>query len=136
MKGRTPLRVALITVATMTALATSAHAAAAQPKVSGDPAHGRQVFVEQCSLCHTTTPSAAPGAGPMLKGIVGRKAGAGDPKFTYTAAMKKSGLTWSQATLLRLLTDPNKTVPGTAMPIALPGPKDRQDVIAYLATLK
>ena len=113
----------------------SAHAARAQAKVPGDVAHGKRVFQEQCSMCHA--PTAAPGAlGPVLKGVVGRKAGVGDPKFAYTAAMKKSGLIWNPATLQRLLTDPNKTVPGTSMPVALPSVKDRQDVIAYLATLK
>ena len=67
--------------------------------------------------------------------IVGRKA-AGDPKFTYTAAMKKAKIVWTPANIQKLLTDPNKMVPNTAMPIALPSAKDRQDVIAYLATLK
>jgi len=135
MKGVGPLKLAIAAVAAVSTLA-GASAALAQAKVPGDAVRGKQVFVEQCSLCHTTSPTAAPGAGPVLKGVFGRKAGAGDPKFTYTAAMKKSGITWNQATLQRLLTDPNKTVPNTAMPIALPATKDRQDVIAYLATLK
>jgi cytochrome c len=122
---------ALLAATAAVALASSANAAAP----AGNAAHGKQVFQEQCSLCHTTTPAAAPGAGPMLKGIVGRKA-ASDPKFTYTAAMKKVKVTWTADNIQKLLTDPNKMVPGTAMPIALPGAKDRQDVVAYLATLK
>ena len=134
MKGGTSLRVMLMTVAAAALAGGSAHAAKAQPRVPGDIVHGKKVFAEQCSLCHTTT--AAPGPGPKLKGVFGRKAGVSDPKFSYTPAMKKSGLTWNQATLQRLLADPNKTVPGTSMAVALPGAKDRQDVIAYLATLK
>jgi cytochrome c len=67
-------------------------------------------------------------------GVVGRKAGAGD--FPYTAALKGSGLTWTPETLDRFLTDPAKVVPGTAMPISLSDAKDRQDLIAYLASLK
>lgn len=123
---------ALFAAAMMTLLAGSAHAAA---PAAGNAAHGKQVFQEQCSLCHTVAPNAPPGAGPMLKGIVGRKAAA-DPKFTYTSAMKKMKVTWTADNIQKLLTDPNKMVPGTAMPIALPGAKDRQDVIAYLTTLK
>ena len=134
MKGQAPLAVVFTVVVAMAA-STAALAAAPAVAVPGDAAHGKRVFVEQCSLCHTVAPTAAPGAGPLLKGVFGRKAG-GDAKFQYTAAMKKSGLTWNQGTLQRLLTDPNKTVPGTAMPIALPAAKDRMDVIAYLATLK
>ena len=123
---------ALFAAAAMMLLAGSAHAAA---PAAGNAAHGKQVFQEQCSLCHTVAPNQPPGAGPLLKGIVGRKA-AGDPKFTYTAAMKKAKIVWTPANIQKLLTDPNKMVPNTAMPIALPNAKDRQDVIAYLATLK
>jgi cytochrome c len=124
---------ALIAAAGLALMAGSAQAAA--PAAPGNAAHGKQVFQEQCSLCHTTAPNQPPGAGPLLKGIVGRKA-AGDPKFTYTAAMKKAKITWTADNITKLLTDPNKMVPNTAMPIALPSAKDRQDVVAYLATLK
>ncbi len=51
--------------------------------------------------------------------------------------MKKSNLTWDDATLDRYLKKPRKVVKGTRM--AFPGlrkKKDRDDVIAYLKTLK
>jgi nitrite reductase (NO-forming) len=71
--------------------------------------------------------------GPSLAGIFGKKAGS-DATYSYSPALKNSGLTWDAATLDRYLLDPQKTVPGNKMPF--PGLKtqnDRKDVIAYLA---
>ena len=56
--------------------------------------------------------------------------------FTYSEAMKGSGLTWDEATLDTYLTNPRGLVPGTKMAFA--GIKDdakRAEVIAYLKTL-
>ena len=104
---------------------------AATPLVTGDLAHGRDVY-RKCQACH----SLAPGknlVGPSLAGIFGKKAG-GDATYSYSPALKNSGLTWDAAALDRYLLDPQKTVPGNKMPF--PGLKtqnDRTDVIAYLA---
>jgi len=40
---------------------------------------------------------------------------------------------WDQANLDRRLTKPQTLVPGAKMFFAMPNPKDRADVIAYLA---
>ena len=72
--------------------------------------------------------------GPFLGGVVGRKAAA-VPGFNYSAAMKSSGLNWDEATLDSFLAAPMKKLPGTSMPVGVAAPKDRADVIAYLATL-
>lgn len=66
-----------------------------------------------CKACHSVEPGKN-GIGPSLAGIWGEKAGA-VPGFTFSDAMKESGLTWNQATLDRYLTDPRGTVPGTKM---------------------
>ena len=51
--------------------------------------------------------------------------------------MKKSKLTWDDATLDRYLTKPRKAVKGTRMIFAgLRSKKDRDNLIAYLKTLK
>jgi len=71
--------------------------------------------------------------GPSLAGIIGRKAGT-EAGYSYSAAMKQSGLVWDLKTLDAYLTDPQKVVPGNKMPF--PGLKtdhDRTDVIAYMA---
>lgn len=75
------------------------------------------------------------GQGPDLVGVVGRKAGSLSG-FNYTPALSGSGLVWTQANLQRFLTDPRAMVPGTAMRVKLNTPADRQDLVAYLATLK
>lgn len=110
----------------MAGVATAAFAA--------DPAAGEHIFKSQCGICH----SAAKGRnmiGPSLFGVVGRKAGS-EPGFHYSAANKKSGITWTDEELDKYLTAPQKVVPGTIMTYA--GLKDaakRADVIAYLNTL-
>ena len=101
----------------------------------GDVAKGLATFKQQCSVCHSADPGVE-GAAPNLRGVVGRKAGS-DPKFTaYTPAIKAAKITWSPATLDTFLSGPAKMIPGTAMPISLADPKQRHDVIAYLASVK
>ena len=86
-----------------------------------------------CSACHAIDSSN--GAGPGLKGIVGRKAGSFEG-FRFSRAMKASGITWDAASLDAYLADPQKAVPGNVMPFSgIPDKKQRADLIAYLATL-
>ncbi len=111
-------------------LATAAHAA-------GDATKGQQVF-KQCALCHTNE-AGKNKVGPSLFGVVGRKPGT-EPGYSYSSSMKEfgaSGHTWTPEQLDTYLVDPRKVVTGTKM--IFPGLKkedDRQNVIAYLETLK
>jgi glucose/arabinose dehydrogenase len=73
--------------------------------------------------------------GPSLVGVVGRPAG-WLPHFTYTQALKASGYTWDTKTLDHFLANPMMAVPGTTMPMPVPDPQSRADVIAYLSSLK
>lgn len=58
------------------------------------------------------------------------------PGFDYSAANRHSGLTWTVGTLDRYLAAPRQVVPGTLMTFpGLKDPRQRADVIAYLATL-
>ena len=104
--------------------------AGAQPP--GDPVKGATVFDDHCSDCHAL---GGVGQGPNLVGVVGRPAGT-DPGYHYTEAMTASGLTWTPANLDRFLQGPKALVPGTAMSETVPDPTQRQDLIAYLATLQ
>lgn len=99
-----------------------------------DAAAGQKTFGMRCAVCHGKEAQGGPMA-PNLKGVVGRKAAA-ETYPRYSAAMKGSNLTWTNANLNDFLAAPAKKVPGTSMVIALPQAKDRADVIAYLATLK
>ena len=101
---------------------------------AGDAAKGKKVY-RKCSACHTVKPGKHR-IGPSLFGIAGRKAGTAKG-FRFSKAMKKSGLTWDDATLDRYLKKPRKAVKGTRMIFAgLRSKKDRDNVIAYLKTLK
>ena len=98
-----------------------------------DAAAGGMAF-QQCAECHS--PGTSDGAGPGLKGIVGRRAGAKDG-FIYSPAIKKATIVWDAATLDAYLADPRAVVPGTTMAYAgNDDAKERADLVAYLKTLK
>ena len=102
------------------------------PAAAADIEHGKQVFAA-CAACHTEKPDAL---GPSLKNVVGRKSAALDD-FRYSGPMRRANLTWDEKTLHEFLADPQAKVAGTRMPFGgLTNPKDVDDVVAYLATLK
>jgi cytochrome c2 len=97
--------------------------------------HGKILFATKlCSACHSVT-KASMTSGPTLLGVVGRKAATVKDFANYSAALKKSGLVWTEPALDEFLAAPMKKLPGTTMPIAVPAADDRADVIAYLKSL-
>lgn len=95
---------------------------------------GKNAF-KKCRACHTVGEKAVNRVGPHLNGVVGRKAGSVEG-FSYSDAMKNSGLTWDEATLSEYLANPKAKVPGNKMVFA--GIKDdteRANLIAYLKTI-
>jgi len=97
---------------------------------TGDAAKGATDFIT-CKTCHAIELGVNK-IGPSLHAIVGRKAGeiAG---FSYSAANKGSGITWTEAKLFQYLESPSRVVRGTKMSYAgLKDPQKRADVIAYL----
>ncbi|MEZ5689931.1 MAG: c-type cytochrome [Caenibius sp.] len=95
----------------------------------------RPAAFSQCTGCHSTEPGKAL-FGPSLAGVAGRRAGS-LPGYTYSPALKASGLTWDAATLDKWLTSPRKAVPGTKMPFAgIADPAQRKQVVDYLMTLR
>lgn len=98
-----------------------------------DAARGQKLF-EECAACHSVKPGES-GVGPSLAGALGRKAGE-NPDFRYSPAMRRSGITWSQASINEFITDPQKMVPDNRMPYSgLPDAKSRADLVAYLLTV-
>lgn len=93
---------------------------------------GRAVYQAQCSSCHSPDTN---GDGPAHAGVVGRRAGA-LKDFDYSPALRNSKLLWTRATLKAWLADPEALIPGQGMDVSLDDARDREDVVAYLATLK
>ena len=128
--GRVPkLRIYVLSFGLMSgvALAGSVNVANAQ-----DAALGEKVFLK-CRACHQIGESAKNAVGPVLNGIVGRKAGT-YADYTYSDANKNSGVTWDEATLKEYLKNPRAKIPGTKM--IFPGiknEKERNDLWAYIS---
>lgn len=94
-----------------------------------DPRRGAALFAETCAACHALDRNKI---GPMLGGVVGRAAGA-VPDYTYSPALRQSGIRWSAETLNRWLAGPQQDVPGVHMPVHVSDATMRRDIIAYLA---
>jgi cytochrome c len=117
------------------ALALTCFAGAAQ--ADGDAAKGNAAFVRQCAICHTSDKGGDNRFGPNLFGIVGRKAGT-VTGFGYTNAFKnRANWEWTEDAIGGWMMFPSTMVPGTAMGVFQGiAEKDRDDLVAYLATLK
>jgi cytochrome c len=102
---------------------------------AADAKHGAQVF-QRCAICHSDTKGAPARIGPNLFGVVSRKAGT-EANFSYSSAMRDSGITWTPDKLLAYVQHPQQVVPGNRMAFAgISSPTDAQDLVAYLETLK
>jgi glucose/arabinose dehydrogenase/cytochrome c2 len=98
---------------------------------------GRDLFSSQCVICHVGAQGdGGGGQGPMLAGLAGKAAGTNDPQFSYSAALRNSGLTWDAATLGRFLANPTEVVPGTMMVNAVPDEGERSALVAYLLSTR
>lgn len=103
-------------------LAATAHAA------TGDAARGKTAFTATCGACHALD---ANRVGPMLGGVVGRKAGS-VAGYAYSSAVKDSGKVWTEDNLNNWLQGPAKFIPGTKMAMVVGDEQKRADIIAYL----
>lgn len=98
-------------------------------RAEGDAARGKSVYA-RCIGCHAIERNRV---GPRHAGLFGRAAG-GLPDFSYSEAMRASGLVWDAATLDRFIENPRAVVPGTKMGFAgIKDAADRADLIAYLS---
>ncbi len=96
-----------------------------------DPQAGAAVF-RKCQACHAVGEGAQTRVGPVLNGLIGRKAGTYQG-YDYTDANKNSNIVWDEATLAKYLKNPRAMIPGTKMLFAgLPKDQEIEDLIAYL----
>jgi cytochrome c len=100
---------------------------------AGSASDGQRAF-SRCAACHATQPGRN-GIGPSLDDVVGRQSGslAG---YHYSTAMAAAHITWDADSLDRFLANPQSIVHGTKMFANVPDVHQRQDIIAYLNTLK
>lgn len=103
-------------------LGTAADAAAA------DAARGQDLYESRCGGCHSLD---ANRVGPAHRGVFGRTAGTA-PGFSYSPAVKNSGVVWNDRTLDAWLTNPQALIPGQRMNFRVATAEDRADIIAYL----
>jgi cytochrome c len=103
-------------------------ASAALAAGDGNATSGATIY-ERCAACHAL---AWDRTGPRHCGLFGRRAGS-VPGFTYSNALKRSGIVWNAQTLDRFLASPMTAVPGTSMGYAgVTDARERADLIAYL----
>lgn len=102
---------------------------------AADVRHGTDVFAQECAECHSVREGKNK-KGPSLFAVAGRKA-AIVADVAYSDAMKASGIVWTPAALDAYIADPRKSVPGGKMKYdGLADAKDREDLLAYLGSLK
>jgi cytochrome c len=105
--------------------------ASADGTSQGDPVRGKALY-QACGGCHSIDEN---DLGPRHRGVVGRRAGSIED-YSYSAALKTSGLTWDEVALDRWLTNPSALVPGTKMFFKIDDAQSRADIIAYLKEQK
>jgi cytochrome c len=114
-------------------ICASTAAILSKAEAAGDAGAGEQVFA-RCSICHSAK-AGENKIGPSLAGVYGRKSGS-VPGYDYSPALKSAGITWDEQELDKYLTNPQADVHGTKMVISVPNTQDRENLIAYLKTLK
>jgi cytochrome c len=102
------------------------------PSLPGDAVRGKAVYESKCVACHSVAENRV---GPKHQGVFGRRAGSAKD-YEYSDALKSSRVIWNRDSLTRWLTDPEQTIAGQRMGYRLGDAKEREDIIAYLATLK
>ena len=104
----------------------------AGPAAAADVDQGRVLF-ETCAACHSDRADAL---GPNLKGVFGRRSASLDG-FRHSNPMKRANIVWDEDNLRAYIRDPQGKVKGNRMPYGgMSDPRDVDDVIAYLKTLK
>jgi cytochrome c2 len=107
-------------------LAASARAQNFEPLMIGSPAHGAELIAEKgCGSCH------------MIPGIRGADALVGPPLIEMGRRIFVAGLLRNtQQNLAAWVFDPQRFVPGNAMPSTGLTPSDALDVAAYLESIR
>ncbi|MEJ1157687.1 c-type cytochrome [Prosthecomicrobium sp. N25] len=118
------------------ALSAVAFLATVGAAAADDPANGEKVF-NKCKACHAIGEGATNKVGPVLNGVIGRKAGTFEG-YSYSPALKKAGeegLVLTEENIAKWVSNPKAFVPGNKMSfVGLQKEDEVKDVIAYLAS--
>ena len=95
---------------------------------------GKALFEAECRRCHATDSSDA-SYGPLLEGVVGRKAGTFDG-YPYSQALKAAGFVWTPGALRAWMEDNDGLVPGTKMRhVGIEDPTVQDFILEYLKSV-
>lgn len=117
---------------------------------AGDPVKGEKL-AKKCITCHQIGDSRKVKTGPILTGVIGRKAGTGEgyKPSKLSKAAGEAGLVWTEELIVQYLPDPKGFIinylkeAGKAdeakgaykMPVKFKKEQDNRDIVAYLKTV-
>jgi cytochrome c len=95
---------------------------------------GAAFFAQECRRCHATDADKS-SYGPLLEGVVGRKAGTFDG-YPYSEALASAGFVWTPGALRAWMEDNDGFLPGTKMRhVGLEDPTVQDFILTYLQSL-
>ena len=98
---------------------------------AADVDNGKTIW-NKCRACHQVGENAKNLVGPVLNGLIGRKAGTIEG-YNYSEANKNSGIVWDDATFREYIKNPKTKIPNTKMVfVGLSDEKDIEDLLAFL----
>jgi cytochrome c len=96
---------------------------------------GAAFFAQECRRCHATDADKS-SYGPLLEGVVGRKAGTFEG-YPYSKALESAGFVWTPGALRAWMEDNDGFLPGTKMRhVGLEDPTVQDFILAYLQSLQ
>lgn len=95
---------------------------------------GKALFEAECRRCHSTDAS-DPSYGPLLDGVVGRRAGSVEG-YKYSDVLKAAGFVWTTGALKAWMEDNDGFLPGTKMRhVGIEDPTVQDFILAYLQSI-
>jgi cytochrome c len=96
---------------------------------------GAALFSADCRRCHSTEAD-KDSYGPLLEGVIGRKAGT-MKGYSYSPALRKAGFVWTEAALRAWMADNTALVPGTKMRhVGITDPVEAEFILTYLRSVQ